>query len=81
MEDQEIPEFKLVIIGDGGVGKTTLLNSLLTGEFEEEYISTVGYEIRPIKFFTNHGQFLLNVWDTTGQEKYGELRESYYHKC
>ncbi len=36
--DQAVPEFKLVLIGDGGVGKTTFVKRHLTGEFEKKYV-------------------------------------------
>ena len=35
---QDIPEFKLVLVGDGGVGKTTFVKRHLTGEFEKKYL-------------------------------------------
>lgn len=47
------PEFKLVLVGDGGVGKTTLVKRHLTGEFEKKYIPTLGVEVHPLKFTTN----------------------------
>ncbi|CAE8625918.1 unnamed protein product, partial [Polarella glacialis] len=47
------PEFKLVLCGDGGVGKTTLVKRHLTGEFEKKYIPTLGVEVHPLKFTTN----------------------------
>jgi GTPase SAR1 family protein len=37
---QEIPEFKLILVGDGGVGKTTFVKRHLTGEFEKKYVGT-----------------------------------------
>ena len=37
---QPVAEFKLVIVGDGGVGKTTFVKRHLTGEFEKKYIAT-----------------------------------------
>jgi len=74
----QIPEYKLVLVGDGGVGKTTFVKRHLTGEFEKKYIATLGVEVHPMPFFTNHGQILFNVWDTAGQEKRGGLRDGYY---
>merc|ERR1719310_1056717 len=75
---QAAPEFKLVLVGDGGVGKTTFVKRHLTGEFEKKYIATLGVEVHPMPFFTNHGKILFNVWDTAGQEKLGGLRDGYY---
>ena len=75
---ETVPEFKLVLVGDGGVGKTTFVKRHLTGEFEKKYIATLGVEVHPMPFFTNHGQIKFNVWDTAGQEKFGGLRDGYY---
>jgi len=71
-------EWKLVLVGDGGVGKTTLVKRHLTGEFEKKYIPTLGVEVHPLKFCTNCGVICFNVWDTAGQEKMGGLRDGYY---
>ena len=40
------PTFKLVLVGDGGVGKTTFVKRHLTGEFEKKYVATLGVEVR-----------------------------------
>jgi len=71
-------EFKLVIIGDGGVGKTTLVKRHLTGEFQKRHISTLGVEVQCLRFDTNYGEIVFNTWDTAGQEKFGGLRDGYY---
>jgi len=75
---QQAPEFKLVLVGDGGVGKTTFVKRHLTGEFEKKYNATVGVEVHPLQFQTNRGLIVYNVWDTAGQEKFGGLRDGYY---
>jgi len=67
-----------VLVGDGGVGKTTFVKRHLTGEFEKKYIATLGVEVHPMPFHTSKGLILFNVWDTAGQEKLGGLRDGYY---
>jgi GTP-binding nuclear protein Ran len=77
-QQQVVAEYKLVLVGDGGTGKTTFVKRHLTGEFEKKYIATLGVEVHPMVFHTNHGPIRLNVWDTAGQEKLGGLRDGYY---
>jgi GTP-binding nuclear protein Ran len=74
----EAVTFKLVLVGDGGVGKTTFVKRHLTGEFEKKYVATLGVEVHPLGFTTNRGPITFNVWDTAGQEKFGGLRDGYY---
>jgi len=73
-----IPTFKLILVGDGGTGKTTFVKRHLTGEFEKKYVATLGVEVHPLRFHTNYGPMVFNVWDTAGQEKFGGLRDGYY---
>jgi len=75
MSKQPEAEFKLVLVGDGGVGKTTFIKRHITGEFERKYVATLGVEVRPLDFDTNFGKIRFIVWDTAGQEKTGGLRE------
>ncbi len=70
--------FKLILVGDGGTGKTTFIKRHLTGEFEKRYIPTIGVEIHPLVFHTNRGKICFQCWDTAGQVKFGGLRDGYY---
>ena len=72
------PEFKLILVGDGGVGKTTFVKRHLTGEFEKKYVATMGAVVHPLSFHTDKGKIIFNVWDTAGQEKFAGLRDGYY---
>ena len=78
VENNKIQELKLIIVGDGGVGKTTFVKRHLTGEFEKKYIATQGVEVHPMVFSTTKGKIKFNVWDTAGQEKLSGLRDGYY---
>merc|ERR1719478_1386940 len=75
---QEVPHFKCLLVGDGGVGKTTFVKRHVTGEFEKKYVATIGVEVHPLPFDTGRGRICFNVWDTAGQEKFGGLRDGYY---
>lgn len=69
--------FKIVMVGDGGVGKSTFIKRHRTGEFEKRYIATVGVEVSALTFNTNKGPVILNIWDCAGQEKFGLQKEHY----
>jgi GTP-binding nuclear protein Ran len=76
--DQKIRTFKLILAGDGGVGKSTFVKRHRTGEFERQYVPTLGVEVHPLVFTTTKGQIKFNVWDTAGQEKFSGMRDGYY---
>ncbi|GJN15287.1 hypothetical protein PR202_gb02184 [Eleusine coracana subsp. coracana] len=69
----EYPSFKLVIVGDGGTGKTTFVKRHLTGEFEKKYEPTIGVEVHPLDFTTKlciHGQCAIIMFDVTSRLTY-----------
>ncbi|CAK84110.1 unnamed protein product (macronuclear) [Paramecium tetraurelia] len=70
--------FKLVIIGNSGVGKSSLLVRYTDDTFSENYISTIGVDFK-FKTFRLDGKGLkLQIWDTAGQERFRTITNAYY---
>jgi len=77
----QIYEAKLLLIGEGGAGKTTLCNKLfdIEAELPKEQDSTQGIDIKPYYFeIPNGNKFRLNVWDFAGQGKYQSAHSFFY---
>jgi len=70
--------FKLLLIGDSGVGKSCLLLRFTDDTYTESYISTIGvdFKIRTIKL--DGKKIKLQIWDTAGQERFRTITSSYY---
>lgn len=71
---------KIVIIGEGGCGKTSILMAYKDKTFNPEWIPTV-FENYIIKVPVNNDQIPINLWDTAGQEAYEKLRTITYDGC
>merc|ERR1712062_241391 len=76
-EVQESTVLKVVIIGDGAVGKTALMVRYRDGRFPSDYIPTV-FEMNAKTVEVDNEKFELRLWDTAGQEAYEELRKQAY---
>lgn len=69
---------KLLLIGDSGVGKSSLLLRFAENKYDEQQLSTIGVDFR-VRFLTVEGVRLkLAIWDTAGQERFRTLTSSYY---
>ena len=70
-------DIKLVAVGDGAVGKTSLLTVLKGDPFPERYIPTI-FENYAQDYSQNGEAFKLHIWDTPGQDEYDRLRPISY---
>ncbi|KAG2214592.1 hypothetical protein INT46_008137 [Mucor plumbeus] len=70
--------FKLVLIGDSGVGKSNLLSRFTTNEFNLESKSTIGVEFATKNIEIEKRSIKAQIWDTSGQERYRAITGAYY---
>jgi Ras-related C3 botulinum toxin substrate 1 len=71
---------KMVLVGDGCVGKTCMLVCYTQDKFPEEYVPTV-FENYSATLKINNKMISLGLWDTAGQEEYAKLRTLAYSNC
>lgn len=74
----EQEQYKVIVVGAGGVGKTTWIRRIKNGYFENKYIPTIGVEVTPIILNTEKGPVNLIIWDCAGQDNFAVLREGYF---
>jgi len=70
--------YKLLLIGDSGVGKSCILVRFVDDEFVEDNQCTIGVDFKIKMMDFNSKRINLTIWDTAGQEKFRSLTSSYY---
>ena len=77
--NKDIIEFKIILIGNASVGKTSIFNKFTTGDFSKIYKSTIAAEFKSKLLKVNKNLWAkLVIWDTCGTENYRSLTRQYY---
>jgi small GTP-binding protein len=69
---------KIILIGDGAVGKTSLISRFVEGRFESSYQATLGVDLFNKTVTLPNGSVMLNIWDIAGQSSFATVRSSFY---
>jgi small GTP-binding protein len=76
-----IPNYKFIIVGSSGVGKTAILKRLVEDTFSEESIATIGVEFDSTILMVDDRKVKLQIWDTAGQERFRSIAKAYYRNA
>lgn len=71
-------QFKIVIVGNQGVGKSSLFVRFCDDVFEDNYMPTIGVDFRFKVLNHDKKNIRLQIWDTAGQEKFRTITSAYY---
>lgn len=78
MSDAKGYGFKITVIGDGAVGKTSLIKKYTQGSFQNEYIATLGTQFSKYEEVIDGEKVELYLWDIAGQDSFDALRQRFY---
>uniref|UniRef100_A0A915EQX0 Ras-related protein Rab-43 n=1 Tax=Ditylenchus dipsaci TaxID=166011 RepID=A0A915EQX0_9BILA len=73
--------FKIVLIGDMGVGKTCVVQRFKNGTFIEKQGTTIGVDFTMKTLIVDGKRIKLQIWDTGGQERFRTITQSYYRSA
>lgn len=76
--NSDIKNYKLVLLGESGVGKTSIVNRLLNKSFDGFQESTIGAAFSTKQIDIEEQKIRFEIWDTAGQERYHSLAPMYY---
>ncbi len=77
----EGPRYKIAVIGDGGVGKTALIERVHGHRFQATYNITIGANISVYDFSHNEIEYKFQLWDLAGQQRFDAVRKMFYRGC
>ena len=74
----EPESIKITLIGNSGVGKTSIINQYIDQTFDEANAATIGANYSEKVITKNNKEYELNIWDTAGQEKFHSVGKHFY---
>ena len=78
-EENETENFKIVLIGETGVGKTSIISQFVDQTFQEDLQASTGGTFSSKSLILDNGKVLIfDIWDTAGQERYRSLTKLFY---
>jgi len=69
---------KVIILGDSGVGKTSLMNQYVNKKFSKQYKATIGADFLTKEVMVDDKLVTMQIWDTAGQERFQSLGVAFY---
>ncbi|KAJ5077385.1 ras-related protein rab-13 [Anaeramoeba ignava] len=78
MEEEYDYLYNVLLIGDCEIGKSSILRRICENEFSDEYLSTIGVDFNTKRITIDSGGIKLVIWDTSGQERFKKITNSYY---
>lgn len=72
------PKLKIILLGDSGVGKTSIISQFINQVYEVDIPATVGCQYQPKSIDIGGQTIKLGIWDTAGQEKFRTLTRQFY---
>ena len=78
-DNTQIEAFKVVLLGESGVGKTSIISQFIESSFQEDLQTSTGGTFSSKSFICNNSKILkFEIWDTAGQERYRSLTKMFY---
>ena len=77
-KEEEIISIKITMIGNAGVGKTSIVARYIENDFNPESKSTIGANYSKSELIFNNHKVILDIWDTAGQEKFRSMGRHFY---
>lgn len=74
-------EFKVIIIGNTDVGKSSLIKQVIHNKFERKKTPTIGFEYLTMNGIYNNQRIRLQMWDTCGQEAFASMIKSFFRNA
>lgn len=78
---EEVRVVKIILLGDGAVGKTSLRRRFLGKGFSSEYLMTIGADFAFSSIQINEATLNCQIWDLAGQPRFSGVRKAYYSGC